>query len=72
MVWTNKHDVLLCREALLIDIFQYKSCTRERGHAWESIAGDLNNVTQVYFNVNKRSVRDRLTLLIENFKKQET
>ena len=71
MVWTKQHDVLLCREALLIDVFQFRPGTRERGHAWESIAADLTSITEVDFYVNKRSVRERLTLLIENFKKHE-
>ena len=36
----------------------------------ENIAQDLNSISEVEFNVNKRSIRDRLNLLIDNFKKQ--
>ena len=71
MAWTKQQDVLLCRQTLLIDVFQFKPGTKERGHAWESISADLASITEVDFYVNKRSVRERLTLLIENFKKHE-
>ena len=71
MMWTSEHDVLLCREILLVEPYNHKPSTRERGHSWDTIAADLNNITEVTCNVTKRSVRDRFNLLIERFTKQE-
>lgn len=71
MMWTSQHDILLCREILLVEPYNHKPSTRERGQAWDTIAGDLNCITEVVFNVSKRSVRDRYNLLLEKFKKQE-
>ena len=69
MHWTDRHDVLLCREVILLELYKQKTGSRERGQALENITEDLNNITEVNFNVSKRSVRDRLNLLVENFKK---
>ena len=71
MVWTERHDVLLCREALLVEPYAHKQGSRERGNAWDMISSELNSITEIQFNVTKRSVRDRYNLLIENFKKTE-
>ena len=71
MFWTEEHDVLLCREVLLLELCKYKPGSRERGQALENVTMDLNSITEVSFNVTKRSVRDRLNLLIDNFKKQD-
>ena len=71
MMWTPEHDVLLCREILLVEPYNHKPSTRERGQAWDTIAADLNCIKEVIFNVNKRSVRDRYNLLVDKFKKQE-
>ena len=70
-MWTSDHDILLCREVLLVEPFNHKPSTRERGQAWDTIADDLNSITDVKFSVNKRSVRDRFNLLVDKFKKQE-
>ena len=71
MLWTPQHDILLCREILLVEPYQHKPSTRERGQAWYTIAADLNCITEVNFSVTKRSVRDRFNLLVDKFKKQE-
>ena len=71
MIWTEQHDVLLCREALLVEPFVHKQGSRERGNAWDVISTELNGITEILFNVTKRGVRDRYNLLIDNFKKQD-
>ena len=70
-MWTSDHDILLCREVLLVEPFNHKPSTRERSQAWDTIADDLNSITDVKFSVNKRSVRDRFNLIVDKFKKQE-
>ena len=65
MTWSNKHDVLLCREIILIEPFAHKEGSRERGSAWDVIASELNCINEgsVKFEVTKRAVRDRYNLL---------
>ena len=41
---------------------------RKRGCLWNNITIDLNGLDHPRFKVNKRSVRDRLTLLITKYK----
>lgn len=71
MVWINQHDILLCREALLVEPYQHKLGSRERGNAWDHISAELNGLIEVKFVVTKRSVRDRYNLLLENFRKRD-
>jgi len=47
MIWTNGHEVLLCSEVLLMDPFQFKPSTRERGAVWEAIASYLNSIDAI-------------------------
>ena len=67
MVWSEAHDILLCREAILVEPYAHKPGSRERGNAWNMISSELNGITEVQFNVTKRSVRDRYNLLVDNF-----
>ena len=46
---------------LVIEPFQHPYRTKEEGDVWNQIAVNLSGLDQ---NVNKRSMRDRLTLLI--------
>ena len=64
MEWSEKHDVVLCKEVLLMEPYQHPHRSKERGDAWNHIALNLNGLDHPKFTVNKRSVRDRLTLLI--------
>ena len=61
MSWSNEHDVYLCREVLLVELYNHKPNPRERGSAWEFISENLNAMKEVSMNVNKRSVRDKFT-----------
>lgn len=61
--WTDEHDVIMCREVILVEPYQFKIRTPERGNAWDRIANNLNAVKQLEFRVNARSVRDRYNLL---------
>ena len=66
--WSDKHDVVLCREVLAMEPYQHPYRSKERGDVWNQIAINLNGLDYPKFKVNKRSVRDRLTLLITKHK----
>lgn len=70
MKWTEQHDVMLCREILLIQPHKYRLKSTERGNAWTSIANDLNAIQELRFTVTQKAVRDRFKLLIARFKRK--
>lgn len=70
MLWMEKHDELLSREAMLVQPFAYRPSTRERGEAWSRIADSLNLIPDPKFYVNQRSVRERFNLLINRFRQK--
>ena len=61
----NKHDITLRRA---VEPYQYPYRSKERGNVWNNIAINLNSLDHPRFKVSKRSVRDRLTLLITQYK----
>lgn len=63
MVWTKRHDILLCREILTEEPYQFKHGSREKGHCWDTIAKNLNSMSEEKFVVDQRAVRDRLKKL---------
>ncbi|XP_065068332.1 golgin subfamily A member 6-like protein 7 [Rhopilema esculentum] len=67
MTWTKDHDVLLCREILAEEPYQYKHRSRERGKWWDKIADALNGVERPKFSVDQRAVRDRFVKLERGF-----
>ena len=50
------------------DLFETRKGSPERGKLWDEIATRLNSLTQCKFNAYKRSLRDRLNLLMSKFK----
>ena len=70
MTWTKEHDVMLCREMLVIQPFRFKHGTRDRGRCWEKIAQNVNDIAHLNFIVDIRGVRDRFGKLEKNFKKK--
>ena len=70
MEWKEEHDVLLCREILVSQPYQFRERTVERGKIWEEISNRLNNCQTAKFRVTKRSVRDRFKLIKEKFKRK--
>ena len=69
MEWTQKHDILLCREILVIEPYKHKKGTNERGKLWIVITENLNAVPvdEAKFNVKKQGVRERFNLLKYKF-----
>ena len=68
MEWTDQHDTLFLREVLVSDLYQTRKGSPERGKVWDGVAARLNNLSVPNFHVNKRSLRDRLNLLMTKFK----
>ena len=67
MQWTEEHEEMLCREVILHDLFQYKDMSSERGQCLDRIAEPLNAVTNIWFKVDQRSLRDKLKKLLKDF-----
>ena len=70
MNWTFQHDVMLCREILVVEPFRCKHGSRERGQAWEKIVNFLNDIEHPKFNVHQRAVRDHFLKLERAYKKK--
>lgn len=70
MAWSEKHDILLCREVLVLQPFEHPYRSKERGEVWAKIAINSNGLKQPTFKVSKRSGRDWLTLLLSRFKEK--
>ena len=71
MRFTKNHDILFLRELLLFEPWNFKQGTTERKNVYENISVSLNSLTQIKFKVAARSLRDRLRLLRDNFRKRE-
>lgn len=65
MEWTNDHDVMFCREVIAFELFSYKPGSKERGQCLDRIAESLNAISDPYFKVDQRSLRDRIKKLIK-------
>ena len=70
MNWTFQHDVMLCREILVVEPFRFKHGSRERGQAWEKIANSLNDIERPKFNVDQRAVRDHFLKLERAYRRK--
>ena len=70
MEWSDKHDLVLCREALVMEPYQHPYRSKEREDLCNQIPVNLSGLYHPKFKVNKRSMRDRLTLLITKYKAQ--
>lgn len=62
--WTNRHDVLLCREVLVSEPFNFKERSPERGKSFEKIAYNLSIIHEPKFRVTSRAVRDRYPFIL--------
>ena len=69
MFWSNEHDVF-CREVVNLNPFTSKKGSTQRIGMWEKIAQILNKCAILRFNVDKRSVRDHLGILVNKHKRK--
>ena len=72
MVWTDYHDILLCREMMVKNPFQFKKSSTQRGHVWLEIATTLACIKEPKFktDLDQRAVRDRYNLLSSKLRKK--
>ena len=70
MKWSGEHDVMLGREIMLFELWNYKAGSRERGQCLDRIAESLNHLERPSFSVSQKSMRDRLKMLEGDFKKK--
>lgn len=70
MEWTEKHDIYLCREIIVVEPFQFKKGTVDRGKLWTKIAESLNSCKEIKFRVGMRSVRERFTDIQKEYLKK--
>ncbi|CAB4044844.1 Hypothetical predicted protein, partial [Paramuricea clavata] len=68
MKWSDSHDILFAREVLVSSLYETRNGSPERGKVWDEIAENLNKLESPKFHVSKRSLRDRLNLLINRYK----
>lgn len=69
--WTQMHDIVLVREVLAVNPFKFPKGTSERAKLWEKIASNLNVNQFPKFDVNLRSVRDHVNLVLLKRYKQK-
>ena len=62
MLWTNRHDILLCREVLVVRPYQYQKWSKEGSAAWAQIVETLEMHDGFY--ISQKSSKDHLALLI--------
>ena len=57
-IWKKVHDECLVNELLVVEPYNHKPGSKERGLAWKQIAENLNSIPEQDFRVTTRSVRD--------------
>ena len=70
MVWNNNKDEILCREVLLLELYQFKLHSHERGNVWKAIAENLSASIKWSFKVDAKSVTGRLTGIVVKYKQK--
>lgn len=66
--WKTIHEDLLLREVLLLEPFQYRQGTKEKGAVWSKIA---ENLIELGMKANQRSVREKFDKLVTEFKRKQ-
>ena len=66
--WKTIHEDLLLREVLLLEPFQYRQGTKEKGAVWSKIA---ENLTDLGMKANQRFVREKFDKLVTEFKRKQ-
>ena len=73
MEWIDEHDILLLREMIASELFQFKKGSPDRSKIWESIHERLNKLNNPKFMIKEKrgGVRDRWNLLQTKFKRTQ-
>ena len=70
VVGKKKHDLVVFREVIVIELYQNPYRSKETGDPWKQIAVKLSVLDHPKFEVNKSFMRDRQTLLLPNIKQK--
>ncbi|XP_068712741.1 E3 ubiquitin-protein ligase BRE1A-like [Montipora foliosa] len=70
MKWTEEHEVVMLRELMLMQPWQHRKGTSERGDDWEKLAISLNAIPNPQFRVTQRSVRDHYSTMEKRRRKK--
>ena len=70
MYWTEQHNIILCREVVFENPYQYKKGSPQRSETWKKIVDILNKCATPQFNVDQRAIRDHINVLINKYKKK--
>ena len=54
MELTDDYDILLLREMIASELFQFKKGSPDRGKIWESIQGRLNKLDHPKFTIKEK------------------
>ena len=54
MEWTDDRDILLLREMIASELFQFKKGSPDRGKIWESIQERLNKLDHPKFTIKEK------------------
>ncbi|CAB3998254.1 Hypothetical predicted protein [Paramuricea clavata] len=65
-----EHNIIYCRDILLVNAFQSKNGSVERGSLWTQIADNMNSLVSPKFIVTQRSVREHLAVLQKKYQKK--
>ena len=67
----KKHDEMLCREIISVDVFNgTKKGTQKRSAKWSQVVENLSSVQGMHFKVDNRAVWDRYNLLLMNLRRK--
>lgn len=71
MFWNEEREILLCREIMLIEPYQFKKSTKERGDSWSKVAVNLNSIELVpSFSVDQRAIREHFAAMRKRHEKK--
>lgn len=70
ITFDNKKDVILCREVIGVQLFGTKKASNARVRIWEDVSEKMNTITGD--SMSPRTCRDRLTRLMESFKRKDS
>lgn len=64
MVWTEVHDLYMCREIIAVDPFtNTKKGTTKRSTKWGEVVDNLLDIKSLQFKIDNRAVRERYNLI---------
>lgn len=68
MEWIKNYDILFLREVRVLDLYEIRKGSLERGKLWDEIVERFNSFLYFKFIVNKRLLRDKFNFFMVKFK----